>query len=88
MKYVKAQAVLPASLLAEIQKYIQGEMVYIPKPPASYDKWGTQTGARAAIAQRNADMVEAYRAGTPVAQLAESYCLAEETVKKIVYGKI
>lgn len=30
MKYVKAKAVLPESLIAEIQKYIQGETIYIP----------------------------------------------------------
>jgi len=87
MKYVKAQAVLPESLLAEIQKYIQGELVYIPKPPANYEKWGTKTGSRTEIALRNDNMIKAYRAGTPVTQLAESYFLAEDTVKNIVYGK-
>jgi len=87
MKYVKAQAVLPKSLLAEIQKYIQGELVYIPKPQATYEKWGSKTGSRKALAQRNDTMVKAYRAGTPITQLAESYYLAEDTVKNIVYGK-
>jgi len=87
MKYVKAQAVLPESLLAEIQKYIQGEMVYIPKSPSNYEKWGTKTGSRMAIAERNENMVKAYKSGTPIPQLAESYYLAEDTVRNIVYGK-
>jgi len=86
MKYVKAEAVLPKALLVEIQKYIQGDMVYIPKPQANHKKWGTKTGAKATIAQRNENMVQAYKAGTSIAQLAETYCLAEDTVKKIVYG--
>jgi len=87
MKYVKAQDLFPASLLAEMQKYIQGELVYIPKSPASYKKWGTNTGAKNIIAQRNETMVRAFRAGTTIPQLAELYSLAEDTIKKIVYGK-
>jgi len=87
MKYVKAQAILPESLLTEIQKYIQGELVYIPKPTANHEKWGAKTGSKKAIAQRNESMIKAYRAGTPIHKLAESYYLAEDTVKNIVYGK-
>lgn len=30
MKYVKAEMILPDKLLKEIQKYIQGEYLYIP----------------------------------------------------------
>jgi len=87
MKYVKAQDLFPASLLVEMQKYIQGELVYIPKSPASYIKWGTNTGARNTIAHRNETMVRAFKAGTTITQLAELYNLAEDTIKKIVYGK-
>ena len=87
MKYVKAKAVFPESLLVEMQKYIQGELVYIPKPPASYKKWGVNTGARSTIAQRNKNMVQAFKAGTSISQLSELYSLAEDTIRKIVYGK-
>ena len=87
MKYVKAQTVFPEALLAEMQNYIQGELVYIPKPPGNYKKWGSKTGARNALAHRNANMVQAFKAGTTIAQLADVYCLAEDTVRKIVYRK-
>ena len=87
MKYVKAQTVFPESLLVEIQKYIQGELVYIPKSPANYKKWGANTGAKITIAQRNENVVHAFNTGTSIPQLAVLYCLAEETIKKIVYGK-
>jgi len=87
MKYVKAQAVLPKSLLDEIQKYVQGELVYIPKLPSNHKKWGTKTGAKSVTAQRNNDMVQAYNAGISIPKLAVLYCLSEDTVKKIVYGK-
>ena len=87
MKYINAQSVFPESLLAEIQKYVQGETVYIPKSPTNYKKWGTDTGAKNIIAQRNEMMVHAFKTGISVPQLMESYNLAEDTIKKIVYGK-
>jgi len=87
MRYVKAQSVFPESLLTEMQKYIQGELVYIPKSPTSYKQWGANTGAKNTIAHRNEKMVQAFRAGTSIPELAELYSLAEDTIKKIVYGK-
>ena len=87
MRYVRAQAVLPKDLLAEIQKYVQGELLYIPKLPGCCTPWGSQTGARRATTQRNDAIAQAFQAGVPIAQLATSYHLAEETIKKIVYGR-
>jgi len=86
MKHIKAQSVFPEALLAEIQKYIQGELVYIPKMKAHHKKWGDNTGSKKATALRNDDMVKAFRTGTSIPQLAKMYCLAEDTIKKIVYG--
>ena len=86
MKYVKAQTVFPESLLDEIQKYVQGELVYIPKSPSNYKEWGTDTGAKIRIAQRNESIALTFKAGMSISQLAELHCLSEETVKKIVYG--
>lgn len=36
MKYVKATTVFPEELLVEIQKYVQGETIYIPKQKCTY----------------------------------------------------
>lgn len=35
MKYFKANTVFPSDLLEEIQKYVQGEYIYIPNPKGS-----------------------------------------------------
>ncbi|HCO74033.1 MAG TPA: hypothetical protein DIT16_04170 [Clostridium sp.] len=40
MGYVKAETILPDNLLREIQKYIQGEYVYIPSEHTTRKKWG------------------------------------------------
>ena len=39
MGYVKAETILPDNLLREIQKYIQGEYVYIPSEHTTRKKW-------------------------------------------------
>ncbi len=41
MKFVDATTILPEKLNIEIQKYVQRESIYIPKPETTYQKWGT-----------------------------------------------
>ncbi|MES1041908.1 CD3324 family protein [Peribacillus simplex] len=87
MKYVKATAVLPEKLIVEIQKYVQGETIYIPKPEKAHHKWGTRSGSREMIDDRNASIKYAFKHGHSIHQLAEEHFLSEETIKKIVYSK-
>lgn len=87
MKYIKANTVFPKHLLDEIQKYVQGELVYIPKSPANYEKWGDNTETKKTIERRNKDIVQAFKVGTSITELAESYYLSEDTIKKIVYSQ-
>ncbi|QUG42871.1 hypothetical protein KD050_06385 [Psychrobacillus sp. INOP01] len=87
MTYIKATSVLPEELVKEIQKYIQGETIYIPKPGKTYKQWGTLSGERKRIDERNNSLKEAYRSGAPMGQLAKEYHLSIETIKKIIYTK-
>jgi len=87
VKYVKATAILPEALIAEIQKYVQGEAIYIPKPEAAYQKWGTRSGGRKLLDDRNRTIKHSFQNGSTIAQLAEDYFLSVETIKKIVYAK-
>jgi len=87
MKYVKANTVFPPSLLEEIQKYVQGEYVYIPNPKGSRKKWGTRTGIKEDIIQRNKQIRLDHEQGMSVKQLAQNYCLSDDSIKKIVYSK-
>ena len=56
--YVKAEEVLPADLLAEIQEYVQGVELYIPKRPEARLGWGERNGARQQIRSRNREIAE------------------------------
>lgn len=87
MKYVKAENVFPKSLLDEIQKYVQGELVYIPKPRMNYKRWGEGTGTREFLKQRNEEIINGFKSGISIYELADLYYLSEETIRKIVYRK-
>ncbi|MDF2903304.1 MAG: hypothetical protein K0S25_942 [Bacillus sp. (in: firmicutes)] len=87
MKYVKASAVLPKKLILEIQKYVQGETIYIPNSEPTRKKWGTLSGGRRLIDNRNSSIKRAYSQGRTITDLADEYFLSIETIKKIVYSK-
>ncbi|WP_404451767.1 hypothetical protein LG329_15705 [Virgibacillus necropolis] len=87
MSYVKANNILPEKLIIEIQKYVQGETIYIPKTESNYQKWGTCSGGRKAIDERNACIRNDFKNGKSISQLADNYFLSPETVKKIVYSR-
>ncbi|WP_047980243.1 CD3324 family protein [Ornithinibacillus contaminans] len=87
MSYVKAEAILPESLLKEIQKFVEGETIYIPKKKANYLKWGASSGARKSIAERNASIKKAYQDGHSIDDLVAEYFLSPDTIKKILYSK-
>ncbi|BBH24268.1 hypothetical protein Back11_56130 [Paenibacillus baekrokdamisoli] len=53
MKYVNADIIFPEELLNEIQKYIHGGMVYVPKPQGLRKKWGGNSGSRQYLNLRN-----------------------------------
>jgi Mor family transcriptional regulator len=86
MKYMNANEVLPEQLITEIQKYVQGKTLYIPKQEAEYCKWGTSSGGRRLLDRRNAAIRNAFMSGISIQQLAEEYYLSTETIKKIVYS--
>ena len=86
MTYVNAQNVLPEELIIEIQKYVQGETLYIPKHEDTFKKWGTASGSRKRLDRRNAKIRENFTNGLSLEELAETNYLSVETIKKIVYS--
>lgn len=86
MKYLKADRILPEDLLTEVQKYIHGEMIYIPNPKGIRKKWGENSGSRILLNRRNAEIRQKFRGGLSIDQLAEEFCLSYESIKKIIYS--
>ncbi len=84
MGYIKAEDVLPAKLVEQIQEYAEGQMLYIPKKGDSKTAWGTRTGAREQLHKRNTQIYAEYLSGVRVADLAEKYYLTEKSIQRII----
>ena len=87
MRYVNAKDALPPDLLGQIQEYLCGEMLYIPKKDEAKACWGQLSGVREQVMQRNSEIQANYRSGATVCELTDSYCLSESSIRKIIYAK-
>jgi Mor family transcriptional regulator len=84
MGYKNAIGVLPNDLLMTIQKYIDGEYIYIPRKAENKKQWGERKNSRGQLAKRNQAIFEQYQYGVSVEELAEQYYLSAKTVYKIL----
>lgn len=84
MNYKNGRDVLPHSLLIELQKYIQGDLIYIPKPGDQRASWGEVSGTRKLLAERNKEIFQSYSNGSSVAELERRYHLSSESIRKII----
>ncbi|GAB6110223.1 CD3324 family protein [Fusibacter bizertensis] len=87
MKYVRVDCVLPEKLVKEIQKYVQGEYIYIPSLPENRKKWGEKSKIRDYLRSRNEKIVYQFLNGHSISDLAREFYLSESSIKKIVYKK-
>lgn len=87
MEYINGRELLPDNLLAEIQNYIDGGYIYIPRKECNILPWGSTSHSRELISQRNQEIYEKYLHGSSVKILAEKYYLAEKTIYKIIAKK-
>lgn len=74
---------LPRGLLEALQRYVQGELLYVPVKDRRR-RWGERSGARDELQQRNQAIREAYRQGCSLEELAAMHHLSVETVRTIV----
>ena len=87
MKYINAKNLLPDALVKELQSYIQGGYLYVPADQAQQKRWGEASGYRQELQQRNRRIVEEFRNGISMEELAEKYFLSVSAIRKIIYQK-
>lgn len=87
MSYLNANEVLPEELIKEIQQYIQGSQIYIPRTNGEKLGWGVKNGTRIMLKERNQSIRLLKKKGKSIDELADQFALSLETVRKIVYGK-
>ena len=77
MKYIKANSILPISLIEELQNYIQGGYIYIPSRNENKKGWGELSGYKKIRMD--------YKHGKSLEELSKSYFLSIHSIKKIIY---
>ena len=80
--YVNAEAVLPAELVREIQKYVEASLLYIPAK--SRTGWGIKSGIKREIISRNDEIRLMKKKGGSTSEISQKFFLSEETVRKIL----
>jgi Mor family transcriptional regulator len=86
VKYRKAEMILPDDLVKEIQKYIQGEYIYVPTQAEKRKRWGENSGSRMYIRNRNDEIRNKHRDGYKIQDLAKEFFLSLESIRKIIYS--
>ena len=84
MGYVKAEEILPMELIELIQQYVDGRNIYIPRKSENRKEWGTDTGMRKELLDRNRKIYTDYIAGIKISKIAEKYYLSEKSIQRIV----
>ncbi|MGM0885076.1 MAG: CD3324 family protein [Bacillota bacterium] len=84
-KYINARDILPDELIKEIQKHVKGMHIYIPQTDRK--DWGTSTGIREELNERNEEIVLKYKSGLSVSQLVDIYNLSEDRIRRIIYSR-
>ena len=84
MCYIKVNKVLPEEVIALIQKYVEGEYIYIPRKVDNRQQWGSKTKAREEIGIRNSTIYKEYVGGVSRIELADKYYLSRKSIDRII----
>ena len=84
MGYTNADRLLPRALLREVQRYVDGAYLYVPRKSGEKREWGDKTGIRETLLARNRDIIAKRRAGRTVAELSAEYFLSDKTIARII----
>lgn len=84
MSYKKAEQVFPAELLELVQKYVDGEYVYIPRKSSNKKEWGTETTIRNELKIRNRQIYQDHQSGCDLEHLSQKYYLSLKSIQRIV----
>jgi len=84
MGYKNGTKVLPAELIAQIQQYVDGEYIYIPRTDSNRRKWGSGTDIRRSLSERNQAIYRKYQQGISVKRLSEEYFISTQGIYRIL----
>lgn len=84
MGYRKAEEILPMEIIELIQKYVDGENIYIPRKENQRKEWGNRTFIRQELEDRNLQIFINFQNGYNVQDLAIKYFLSGKSIQRIL----
>ena len=84
MGYMRAEEILPVEIIELIQRYVDGESIYIPRKPSHRKAWGAGTKIKQELLDRDRQIYEDYLAGSKTGELARKYYLSEKSIQRIL----
>lgn len=84
MSYKKAEDYLPIEIIELIQKYVDGESIYIPRKAERKIGWGSTTTTRQDLQLRNANIYRDFLLGMDTHTLSRNYYLSLKSIQRII----
>ena len=84
MGYIRAEEILPVEIIKQIQKYVDGTNIYIPRKQENRQKWGEKTSYRCELQNRNRLIYKDHLAGITTRELARDYYISEKSIQRII----
>lgn len=84
MSYIRAEEVLPEDLLRQVQRYVDGAYIYVPRKPGTRRLWGQGTAYKKELEHRNRMICKDRTKGFSIPQLARKYHLSERSIHRIL----
>ena len=84
MSNTKIYEILPKDIILQIQDYIEGAVIYIPKRSENKKSWGDCTDTKEMLSIRNKKIYYDYCDGMSVRQLTQKYFLVEKSIQRIL----
>lgn len=84
MSYIRADEILPIEIIELIQKYVDGQNIYIPRKSDNRVVWGSRTNVRDELCTRNQQIYFDFVSGKKISELAENYYLSTKSIQRII----
>lgn len=81
MSYINSKYVLPEEMIKEIQKYVNGVNLYIPKIP---EENSNCSNYKLELYKRNQEIYNLFLQGEKVSKLAAEYYLSDKSIYRIL----
>jgi Mor family transcriptional regulator len=88
LNYRNGKDFLPELLLEQLQEFVEGELIYIPRKSEQRAGWGAVNGTRSKLEMRNQEIYLLYRNGMTVRELAGQYHLSPDSIRKVLQKQV